>query len=575
MDNKFDFSGWATRSGVRCSDGRTIMRNAFKDCDGKTVPLVWNHRHNEVESVLGHALLKNMDEGVYAYCSFNDTERGQDAKKIVEHGDVCALSIFANELREQSKNVLHGTIREVSLVLAGANPEAFIDSIVIHADGSMTEEYDQGIIYTGEGIYLSHADEETEDSEEAVKESIEHADDENEDQEENISDVLESLNDKQKVAVLALLNEQKNNQNGDNKEDTEMKHNLFDHDTEETRDDVISHSEMMAVISDAKRYGSMKESCLQHGIENLEYLFPDDKLIPDNKFHFVSRDMKWVDTLMKGVHHTPFSRLKCIFADITGEDARALGYQKGNLKKDEMFALLKRTTEPTTIYKHQSFDRDDLVDITDFNVVGEVKAEMRTMLNEEIARAILIGDGRNAASDDKVDELKIRPIWTDDDFYTIHSVVTPTGANPTDTDKALEMIDQSVRAQDDYKGSGNLTLFADRKWITAALLAKDEMGHRLYKNVNDIATAMMVDQIVSVPVMKNRTRSDSTYTYTLMGIIVDLNDYNVGADKGGAVSMFDDFDIDYNRQKYLIETRISGSLVKPYAAIALELRAEN
>lgn len=347
-----------------------------------------------------------------------------------------------------------------------------------------------------------------------------------------------------------------------------MKHNIFDND-EYNDTEVLTHSEMMDVIGDAKRYGSMKESFLQHGIENLEYLFPDAKNT-DNKLHFISRDVQWVDTVMKGVHHSPFSKIKTIFADITADEARALGYTKGNLKKEEMFTLLKRTTEPTTIYKKQKFDRDDVVDITDFDVIGEVKGEMRTMLNEEIARAILIGDGRNSSSDDKVDELKIRPIWKDDDFYTIHSSIDVDGL--TDSESALEMIDQMVRALDDYKGSGNLVFFVDRKWLTAALLAKDSMGHRLYKNADEVATAMLVNKIIPVPVMKNQVRSDGTYDYTLMGIAVDLNDYYVGADKGGEINMFDDFDIDYNQQKYLIETRISGSLVKPYGAIALEIK---
>lgn len=592
----YDFSGWATRNNIRCSDGRTIMKDAFSDCDGKVVPLVWNHNHTESESVLGHALLENRDEGVYAYCSFNETDSGNNARKLVEHGDVCALSIYANQLKERAGSVFHGMIREVSLVLAGANPGAFIDSVIQHSDGTFSEDADQAIIYSGEEIMIKHADEEpkkeTQEQGKTVKEVYETLTD---DQKEffdlvvgtvadggTIDDIDESeqekftaLNEDQKqllVFMMAQAKENKgNNTNSNNEEEPEMKHNVFDSESNEN-DQVISHSEMMAVIGDAKRYGSMRESCIQHGIEHLDYLFPDDQTI-DNKFHFISRDMKWVGDVMNGVHHTKMSRLKCIFADITGEDARALGYQKGNLKKEEMFTLLKRTTEPTTVYKKQKFDRDDLIDITDFDVVSEVKGEMRTMLNEEIARAILLGDGRPSSSDDKIDELKIRPVWTDNDFYTIHSVVAPTAVSPTDTDKALEMIDQFVRAMDDYKGSGNLVFFCDRKWLTAALLAKDTQGYRLYKSVNDIATAMMVDKIVPVPLMANKVRTDGSYNYTLMGIGLDLNDYNVGADKGGEVSLFDDFDIDYNAQKYLIETRVSGSLVKPYSAIALELKA--
>lgn len=569
---KFDFSGWATKANLKCSDGRTILKDAFKDNDGQKVPLVWNHQHNDNFNVLGHALLENREEGVYAYCKFNDSESGQNAKLLVEHGDVSALSIYANQLKQQGGNVLHGAIREVSLVLAGANPGAFIDSIIKHGE----ESEEEAIIFTGEDIMLSHSDDE-------LNEDISHADNKKEGEtmaeetkktegEETVADVFNTLNEKQKTVVYAIIEQaleeagaEKNDEEGDDKA---MKHNVFDQDTKND-ENVLSHDAMSAIIGDAKRYGSMKESFLAHadtyGINNVEYLFPEAKSL-NNPPEFIKREMGWVSKVMNGVHHTPFSRIKSMFADITEDDARAKGYIKGKLKKEEVFSLLKRTTTPTTIYKKQKMDRDDVIDITDFDVIAWLKTEMRMMLDEEIARAILVGDGRLASSDDKISETNIRPIWKDDDLYTIKSLVTvPSGGS-----FAEEFIDQSVRAMKDYKGSGAPIAFMTEDVLTECLLLKDTNKHRLYKNAEEVATAMRVSGIVTVPVMEGLTRTSDSKTMELKAIIVNLNDYNVGADKGGAINMFDDFDIDYNQQKYLIETRCSGALIKPYSAIALE-----
>ena len=576
----FDFSGWATKANLKCSDGRTILKDAFKDNDGQTVPLVWNHQHNDPLNVLGHAMLENRDEGVYAYCKFNDTESGQNAKLLVEHGDVSALSIYANQLKQQGGNVLHGAIREVSLVLAGANPGAFIDSIIKHGE----ESEEEAIIYTGEDISLFHA----EDDESKEDESLSHADDKKEEDkvaeepkkqedEETIADVLNTLSEKQKNVVCAIIG-QALKEKPDDKEKTEnseggndnMKHNVFDQDTKE-QENVLSHDAMDTIISDAKRYGSMKESFLAHadtyGITNVEYLFPEAKSL-NTPPEFIKREMGWVSKVMNGVHHTPFSRIKSMFADITEDEARAKGYIKGKLKKEEVFSLLKRTTTPTTIYKKQKMDRDDVIDITDFDVIAWLKTEMRMMLDEEIARAILVGDGRLSSSDDKINESNIRPIWKDEDLYTIKSLITV----PTDGNLAEEFLDQSVRAMKDYKGSGSPVAFMTEDLLTECLLLKDTNKHRLYKSAEEVATAMRVSSIVTVPVMEGLKRTSGSDTLELKALIVNLNDYNVGADKGGAVNMFDDFDIDYNQQKYLIETRCSGALIKPYSAIALEVK---
>lgn len=582
---KFDFSGWATRNNLKCSDGRVIMKDAFKDNNGQKVPLVWNHQHNEPFNILGHALLENREEGVYAYCTLNNTDSGRQAKLLVEHGDVSALSIYANQLRQQGPNVVHGAIREVSLVLAGANPGAFIDSIIKHGE----ESDEEAIIYTGEDIALSHSDEND-------NASMSHADDakteekgdekkavaENEtkktDDEETVADVFNTLTEKQKTVVYAMIGQaledaeggesEEDDEKEDSKEDNkEMKHNVFDQ-TETQQENTLSHDAMQTIISDAKRFGSMKESVLQHadtyGIQQIDWLFPDAKnqnMPPE----FIKRDTTWVQKVMSGVHHTPFSRIKSMFADITEDDARAKGYMKGKLKKEEVFSLLKRTTSPTTVYKKQKMDRDDIIDITDFDVVSWLKSEMRMMLDEELARAYLIGDGRLASSDDKINEQNIRPIMKDDELFTIQAEVA-VASNATSDDVAKAFIRTAIKTRKDYKGSGNPVLFTTEDMLTDLLLLEDAIGHTLYDEAS-LARKLRVREIVTVPVMEGVTGKNGG---ALLGIIVNLQDYNVGADKGGAINMFDDFDIDYNQQKYLIETRCSGALTKPYSAIVLE-----
>lgn len=561
---KYDFSGWATRNNVLCSDGRTILQDAFKGNDGMTVPLVWNHQHNEAYNVLGHALLENRKEGVYAYCTFNETEQGKNAKLLVEHGDVSALSIYANKLRQNARReVQHGVIREVSLVLAGANPEAHIDNIMAHSDE--TDENFSAEIYTGETIELYHADEpkpEKEDSKVAdEKKPAENS-------EKTVKDVFDTLNEEQKTVVYALIG-QALEENGaaddeDDEEDKPVKHNAFDESTERD-DEVLSHSEMMAVIQDGKRYGSMRESMLQHGIENIDILFPEAKTVNPG-IEYIQREMGWVKDVLNGVHRSAFSRIKSLFANITEDEARARGYIKGRYKKEEVFSLLKRTTTPQTIYKKQKLDRDDVIDITDFDVIGMIKAEMRMMLDEELARAILIGDGRLASDDDKISEEHIRPVAFDEDLFTI-KVNVQVAANADDQDKAKAFIKSILKARKNYKGSGSPTLFATEDIITDCLLIEDGIGHLLY-DMQKLAQTLRVSKIVTVPVMegvKGKNGGD------LLGIVVNLNDYNVGADKGGAVNLFDDFDIDYNAMKYLIETRCSGALVKPYSAMAVEM----
>lgn len=566
----YDFSGWATRNNLRCSDGRTILKDAFKTNDGQTVPLVWNHQHNESYNVLGHALLENRDDGVYAYCTLNDTDAGKNAKLLVKHGDISALSIYANQLKQQGGKVLHGAIREVSLVLAGANPGAFIDSIMSH--GEETDE--EAIIYTGENISLYHADtppvtNKKEDEELKMADQTTNKPE----SEETVADVFNTLSEKQKTVVYAMIGQALEDAGATDGEPTEggnenMKHNVFDQ--EEFYDDTtLSHSEMEAIISDAKRYGSLKDSVLAHGITDINYLFPDAQTM-DNTPGFITREQTWVNKVMSGVHNTPFSRIKSIFANLTEAEARAKGYIKGKQKVEEVFGLLKRTTTPTTIYKKQKLDRDDVVDITDFDVVAWLKTEMRLMLDEEIARAVLIGDGRLSSSDDKINEQNIRPIWKDDDLYTIKQAINVASTATTDQ-KAKAFIQAAVRARKNYKGSGNPTLYTTEDKLTDCLLMEDTTGRVIYESVDKLATALRVKEIVTVPVMEGQTRTDSdSKTRTLAGIIINLSDYNIGADKGGAVNMFDDFDIDYNAQKYLIETRCSGALTVPYSAIALE-----
>lgn len=612
MGKKFDFSGWATRANMLCSDGRVIRKDAFKECDGETVPLVWNHQHNSVDEVLGHALLENRDEGVYAYCTFNDTESGQNAKLLVQHGDVDKLSIYANKLKQRGCDVVHGVIRELSLVLAGANPGAYIESVMMHGEDTLEEGYicSGELIENAEPLFHADtdkkgegkmaeeakktADEETvkdvfytlsEKQKKAVyamigmimedKEGVKHSEEtsEGEDDEETVGEVFDTLTDKQQKVVHAIIgqiledagiedDDEDENEGGNNN----MKHNVFDQETSQT--EVLSHSEMAEIMEDAKRGGSLKDAVLQHGIENIDYLFPEAAVV-DKVPGFIKRDDSWVTEVMNAVHKTPFSRIKSIFADITEADARAKGYVKGNLKFEEVITLLKRITNPTTIYKKQKLDRDDVVDITDFDVVSWLKTEMRMMLDEEIARAVLVGDGRSASSNDKINEQNIRPIWTDDDVYTVKAGITVTGSE-TDDEKAKAFIKASIKSRKNYKGSGNPVMFMSEDMLTNCLLLEDTNGRVIYDSIDKLATALRVRKIVPVPVMENLTRQVLSKQHTLAGIYVNLADYNVGADKGGAVNMFDDFDIDYNQNKYLIETRCSGALIKPFSAVAIE-----
>ena len=583
-----DFSGWATRNDLKCSDGRVIRRDAFKHDDGIKVPLVWNHQHNDPRNVLGHAWLENRPEGVYTYGFFNDSESGEIGKILVKHGDICALSIYANQLQQRGCDVLHGEIREVSLVHAGANPGAFIDSMLKHGEDSD----DEAIIYTGMPLYLSHsdADKQEDKADDGEKKETSEKKDEPEkktdsDEEKTVADVINSMTEEQKNVMYAMIGqamddqgesdpESEDNNDDDSKGGTNtMKHNVFDKDDRQ-KENVLVHSdgsevsseEISTIFGDIKRYGSLKDSVLAHGIDNVDYLFPDAQTLA-NTPEFIQRDTGWVKKVMSGVHHTPFSRIKSIFADITEDDARAKGYFKGKLKKEEVFGLLKRTTTPTTVYKKQKMDRDDVVDITDFDVVAWLKSEMRMMLDEELARAYLIGDGRLASSDDKINEQNIRPILKDEELYTIQATVS-VQSSATEDDKAREFIRTAIKARKNYKGSGQPTLYTTEDILTDCLLLTDTTGRDLYTDVAQLAKKLRVKEIVTVPVMEGVNGKNGG---ALMGIIVNLADYNVGADRGGAVNMFDDFDIDYNQQKYLIEPRCSGALIKPYSAIALEL----
>lgn len=605
----YDFAGWVTKNDVRCSDGKIIAHNAFIAQDGTRVPLVWMHQYGGIENVLGNVLLQNRPEGVYGYGSLNESESADMARVILKHNDVTAMSIYANKLTCKGDEVVNGVIREVSLVLAGANPGAVIDDVVIHGENS-----DEAVLFIdAEDNMLRHS--ETGDIDfEPVDDSIVHSVNDKEESVNNeknapsatsasgksgaqsddqtVADVVETMNEDQKTALYYLIGQaldgkigsenEENEENTDDKED-DVKHNVFDNDTQ-SNSDVLVHDAMMSIIDTAKQGYSMKRifndfvessdegeaivHAATYGVDPVDYLFPDPKTM-NNTPEFIKRDTGWVPVFLNSVHHTPFSRIKSMFADITEDDARARGYFKGNLKKDEVFTLLKRTTTPTTIYKRQKMDRDDIVDITDFDVVAWLKGEMRMMLDEEIARACLVGDGRPTSSDDKISEQNIRPIWTDDDLYTIKAVVT----EQTDADEtAKQFIRTAIKARKDYKGSGNPTLFTTEDFLTDMLLLEDKLGHPLYESVEKLATKLRVSKIQTVEVMENLTRHDSTDSkdHTLMGIIVNPADYNIGADRGGAVSMFDDFDIDYNQQKYLIETRCSGALIKPFSAIAIE-----
>lgn len=625
VTEKYDFSGWATKNNLRCSDGRTILKNAFIDDDGHVVPLVWQHQHNSPENVLGHALLENREEGVYAYCKFNASPYAQHAKELVKNGDIKSLSIYANGLRQQGGNVLHGAIREVSLVLAGANPGATIDYPVLqHSDGSYSEIDYEATIYTGESLELSddisHGDDKManektiqdildtfdEDQLNALyflvgkaaegmpNQNVKHSDDDDEGNGgETIKDIIDSLNEEQKKVLYFLVGkaaeqggaeEIEDDEDDEEDEDIEhsyeggtnfMKYNVFEGGYQ---NDVISHADVEDIFANAKRCGSLKTAfesyadVIQHSVTDIDYLFPDyRKLMNDPTL--LKRDDEWVNKVWNGVHKSPFSRVKTMYADITANEARAKGFIKGKQKLEEVLPILKRTTDPQTIYKLQKLSRDDVLDITDFNVVSWIKAEMRVMLNEELARAILIGDGR-AAGDDKIDETHIRPVWLDNDFYTIHKDVT-IPANATNYDKAEAIIEGALRARKDYKGSGTPVAFFDPDTLTTMLLAKDTTGRRIYNSMTDLAAALRVSAIYEVPVMENQIRTDSnSKKHQLLGLFLNLSDYNVGADKGGEVNMFDDFDIDYNRYAYLIETRCSGALTRPYAAIAIETVVE-
>lgn len=565
---KYDFSGWATRNDIRCSDGRTIRKGAFAEQDGTTVPLVWNHNHVDADNVLGHAILENRDQGVYAYCFFNDTKQGNNAKELVKHGDICSLSIFANQLKQNGGDVIHGAIREVSLVLAGANPGAKIENIMAHGD-NLEEE---AIIYNdSDEINLAHSEEKSKMEEE--------------NKEKTVKDVIDSMTEEQRNVMYALIGEAIESTKGENlsnEEENKMKHNAFENEdqTKKEETETLSHSEFMEIVSEAKRKGSMKDAFLEHNITEIPYLahsitnvgnlFPEAKAV-SRVPEIVDRDQTWVGNVMASVKHTPFSRVKSFYANITADEARAKGYVKGAKKVEEVITALKRTTDPQTVYKLQKMDRDDIIDITDFDVVAWLKGEMRGKLDEEIARAILIGDGRSSSSADKVDPLKIRPVYQDDTTYTIKRILTrASGADDSAFAKAF--IKDVVKSRKEYKGSGNPTLYTTEDMLTSMLLIEDTTGRVIYDTIEKLKTALRVRDIVTVPVMENVGREDTSAhkKWNLLGVLVNLSDYNVGADKGGSVNMFDDFDINYNKYEYLIETRCSGALVKPYSAITFE-----
>lgn len=655
MPEKYDFSGWATRNDIRCSDGRTIRKDAFKDQNGRVVPLVWMHQHNAPENVLGHALLENRNEGVYAYCTFNDTESGRIGKQLVAHKDIVGLSIYANQLKQSpAKDVVHGMIREVSLVIAGANPGATIDAVLTHGDvvddalvlELNLEHSDFGLDYEeGEIELVPLTEEETEDVEEVneetteedteeetvdevehseseeeieeiediddseveesekenEEESVEHADEEGESEmakEKTVKEIFDTLTEEQKTVVYALIGQAIEDAKGESAEDEgdeDMKHNIFDTD-EMYSSNVLSHADMDQIMSNGKRVGSLKEAYndyveenfLQHdgeptlpvagvnygvgdgeGGDGLVALFPDAQRV--GVPFMLKRSDDWVSVLMNGAKHTPFARIKSLYADITADDARAKGYLKGHEKKDEVFPLFKRITTPTTVYKKQKLDRDDLIDI-DFDVIPWIKSEMRVLLNEEIARAALVGDGRSNASDDKINPLNIRPIYLDTDHqvYAFNVPVTP-GADDDATAKAF--IRAAIKGRKDYRGSGKPILFCTEEMLTNMLLLEDGVGRALYETEDALATKLRVSKIIAVPVMDNQVRENvDGFDFTLAGIIVNPADYCFGADKGGAVSLFDDFDIDFNQMKYLIETRCSGALIVPKSAMILELK---
>lgn len=601
MDN-YDFSGWATRNNIECSDGRTIMKDAFIQNDGQKVPLVWNHQHNDPNEVLGHALLENREEGVYAYCKFNDTESGQTAKKLVANGDVDKLSIYANKLKSQANKVIHGVIREVSLVLAGANPGAYIDSVVMHGEGADAEE--EVVIYTDEHISvdIEHSDEETdepevieeaeeaesneEDSEENSEisenetdneggETVEHSEDKKDDK--TIEEVFNTLTDEQKTLVYGLVGQALEDKEEDKKDekkegDDNMKHNVFE--KENTNEETLMHSEIVAnAIKDAKRYGSMKESFMEHAainnITDLDKVFPDAHEI-NTVPKVIEEDNSWVAKVMNGVKHSPFSRVKATFGRMTESEARAKGYIKGDKKTNIKMAFLNRVTTPTTVYIKNEIDRDDVVDITDFDIVAWQKKEMRKNLDRELALAMLLGDGRDPSDANKINPINIRPIITDNEMYTIQYTVKEgrdykiTGNSASDNDSVTKgVVRAAIKSRKQYKGSGQPVFFTTEDVLNDLLLIEDQNGRVIYDSIDKLATAMRVKEIVTIPEMEREAYAD------VYGIIVNLNDYTAGADKGGSVNMFDDFDIDYNQMKYLMETRMSGALTVPYSAIVL------
>lgn len=602
----YDFSGYVTRNDIKCSDGRIIRHNAFRNCDGKTVPLVWNHGHNDMRNVIGRVLLENRDDGVYGYGYLNHTDLGENAREQIRHKDITSMSIYANHLKEQAGNVMHGIIREVSLVLAGANDGAFIDDVLEHGEyGSAA------VIYPFiEDDFLYHADDDDYEGQDDEDEEFESEDDEDGEDDEmaksmkhsdemTVGEVLDTLTEEQEEAVSALIGSLMGDDDDDeyddddsdeyDEEDDDMKHNVFDQDT--YSGNYLSHADMVQIIEDAKRpggYGSLKDAYLAHcealgvddsdalyhddvaqryGIDHIEALFPEYKNL-NVPPEWIKRDTTWVPKVLNGAHHVPFSRIKSMYANLTEDEARAKGYIKGNLKKEQVFSLLKRTTDPQTIYKKQKLDRDDQIDITDFDVVAWIKSEMRGMLDEEIARAILVGDGRLTSDDDHISEDHVRPIWKDADLFAVKVTITMK-AGATDDDKARAFLRANLKARKYYKGSGSPKMFTTDSLLSDVLLLEDGIGRMLYETDAAVATKCRVSEIVPVEIMEGLT--DNTQG-DLAAIVVNMNDYNVGADKGGAVAMFEDFDIDYNQNKYLIETRCSGALVKPYSALVFSFK---
>lgn len=611
-----DFTGWATKTGIKCTDGRTIMENAFKDQDGQTVPLVWQHMHDDPDLVLGHAVLHNKKGGVWAECYFNNGPKARSAKELVGNGDITSLSIYANQLKQNGGNVIHGVIRELSVVLAGANMGATIDNVILAHGDSMDELEDEAIIYSDEAeqlLFLEHADKE--EAEEEKPEELKHADEEENKTEEKpmaeekkapeakdertVKDVWDSMTEEQQQVCYYMIGQalegkgEEAEHSDEDGEELTMKANVFDQETTNKRE-VLSHADQEKIINRAKKLGSMKEAWdealeeggvlahavynddgteQEYGIANIDYLFPDYEALNDTPDK-IRREDDWVNVVMAGVRKTPFARIKTVHANITMDEARAKGYIKGNEKKEEVFNLLKRTVDPQTVYKKQKFDRDDVIDITDFDVIAWTKAEMRDMLNEEIARAVLIGDGRGVEDADKIKADHIKPIWTDDDLYAIKVAVTEGSDDEATAKNAIRAM---IKNRKLYKGSGNLIFFTSEDWLSEMLLIEDQMGHTLYKTVQELATKLRVNRIVTVPQFENLTRTvgsgQSAVTKKVIGIAVDLKDYATGTNRRGQVEMFDDFDIDFNQYKYLIETRLSGMLVKPYSAIVLETGA--